>query len=199
MSISLSVSEVETAVLERLQLGEMITKVGGRKGEQPGATTKKVELVKTSTKAKVKNEKKPPHGFLKGTGLAAASHPSTDPSNTKKARVKTEAPGHEKEEGPKTEVMTYARMDTPSGSGDSVAARFTFSRQENEEMSDEDERADHGNSDGEGGAIPCVIPDRLTLRPLTVPAAKRGAKNGEEQLPAIPPIKGQESKRNNDG
>ena len=70
--------------------------------------------------------------------------------------------------------MTCARMDTPSGLGGAVGARFTFPRCDNDDVSDDEEPADHSDSDGEGLAIPCPIPNRLTLRPLAAPIANRG-------------------------
>ena len=96
---------------------------------------------------KVRGEKKPPHGFRKGTGAEEASRPSTYQTNKDKSRAKIEAPKHEMEEGPKTEVMTYARMDTTSGIGGAVDTRVTLARRETEDRIDEEEYADHGDSE----------------------------------------------------
>ena len=54
MSISLAVSEVEPAVLEGIQLGDMIAKVVGNTWGRPGPTKKNPELVKTHKVANFK-------------------------------------------------------------------------------------------------------------------------------------------------
>ena len=174
MSISLSVSEVATAVLEGFRLEEMIARSSsGEVGENPSAIA-----------VKVKEAKKPLRKFRKGPGVEAAARPSTGKQAAKPGVAKTKVLKGEKEAVTKTEVLTCARMDTPSGVGDAVGARFTFPRHDNEGLSDEEEPADRGESDGEGGAIPCVIPNRLALRPLTVPVASRGlVHHGDSRQP----------------
>ena len=189
MSISRSVSEVETAVLEGPQLEEMIARApSGKSGAKPATAA-----------VKVKEEEKPLRKFRKGTGVEASSRPSTVKPDTNQGKVKTSVLNGEKEDGAKTEVATCARMDTPSGVGVAVGTRFTFPRHENGEMSDEDEPSDHGESDGEGGAIPRVIPERHTLRPLTAPVTKRGITHDGESRRPLPPITSQESGRTNIG
>ena len=143
----------------------------------------------------VKEEKKPPHGPREGAGAEEASHPSTCRSETDKSRVETEVRKHEKEEVVKTEVMTYASMDTPSGIEDAVGARFALSRQESEYRSEEEECAGHGNSDGAGGVVPCAIPDRLTLRQMTLPVTNTMARNEEEKASAKQPSRGDAYRR----
>ena len=140
---------------------------------------------------RAKKKKMPPEGGVKeeevhpqraraGTGVDGSSRPSTKPRRAKNWGAKLERRKDEQEEDTEKEVMTRGRMDTPSGIGDGVAAqytRFTFSRAMGAVGSGEEDCADPGESDGEGGAIPCAIPERLVLRPLKrfgggIPTAK---------------------------
>ena len=105
MSISLSVSEVETSVLDGPQLDEMITRDAV---EETGWNPVTVEV-------KFKEAKKPLRQFRKGKGSEVASPPSTRRSAAKAGKKEIKATKREKEEVTKTEVATCARMDTPSG------------------------------------------------------------------------------------
>ena len=77
MSISLAVSEVETAVLEELQLAEMATKAMDHFSEQVETQTTGNRQVETKANVMVKEEKKLPRKSRKGTGVGEASRPST--------------------------------------------------------------------------------------------------------------------------
>ena len=195
MSISLSVSKVETAVLEGMRLEEMITKVAESTSGRTGPAKKKMGMVKMPTKGNVKEEKKPPREFRNGPGLEEAAHPSTYKSENDKSRMKTEGCKHGKEAVLKTEVTTYTRMATPPGIGDAVNTRFTFARQEGESESDEEEHADHGDSDGEGGEIPCAIPDLMALRPLNLPSTKGMVRGDAGRTPSEKLPKGDEHRK----
>ena len=54
-----------------------------------------------------------------------------------------------------------------------VDASFAISRLGNDEGSEEEDCADHASPDGSGDVITCAIPDRLTLRPLSLPVSRR--------------------------
>ena len=96
---------------------------------------------------------------------AGDSHPSTTPIKGNKLGAKSEtfkSGGW----GSEQDCFTRERIDVPSGIGDVATAqgsRFAFSRMPISEDGEDGEFADDGESDGEGGSIPCVIPERSTL------------------------------------
>ena len=77
MSISLSVSEVETSVLEELQVAEMTTKARDHFSAQVETRKAGHRQVETKAQANVKEEKKLPRKSRIGTGVEEASSPST--------------------------------------------------------------------------------------------------------------------------
>ena len=78
------------------------------------------------------------------------SRPSTRRPTAKAGKTEVKFPKREKEDVTKTDVVTCTRMDTPSVVGGAVGTRFNFARDDKDGVIEDEEPADHGDSDGEG-------------------------------------------------
>ena len=83
-----------------------------------------------------------------------------------------------------TEIATQARTGAPSGIGDEAAtqnARFAFSLNGDVGDIEEEDCAGNGDLDGEGGATPRSIRERLVFRPLKIPVRMVGERGQEKE------------------
>ena len=116
----------------------------------------------------VLKEEANPKDARAGTFAEEAARPSAHDAKKEKLGEKLEMVKGDKGDMQR-DVSTRERADTPSGIGFGAMAqdtRFAFPMAMDSEDIGEEECADIGESDGEGGAVPCVTPERWALRPL---------------------------------